>query len=258
MRASILRHGATPAIAAVVRGQPTFGLTSEELERFLARDGIRKVSARDLAAAVLRRWDAATTVAAALALCREAGLHVFATGGIGGVHRDAAYDESADLLELARTQAVVVCAGAKSVLDLRATLERLETLGITIAGYGTDELPGFFTAETGLKLGVRVDTVEDVVRLFDIERRLRRPGALVIAVPPPLAAALPRADVDAAVAVALAELRAQSVSGSAVTPLLLSAIERATSGRSLAANVALLQENAALAARIAVALAENA
>jgi pseudouridine-5'-phosphate glycosidase len=257
MRAAILRHGATPAITAVVAGQPTLGLTSDELDRFLARDAVRKVSARDLGAALLRGWDGATTVAAALALCREAGVHVFATGGIGGVHRESAYDESADLIELARTNAVVVCAGAKSLLDLQATLERLETLGVTIVGYGTDELPGFFTPETGLKLTLRVDSVDDIVRLYDLERRLRRPGALIIAVPPPPHAALPRAEVEAAVAAALAEVRAQGVTGSSVTPLLLAAIERETEGRSLSANIALLQENASLAARIAVALAED-
>jgi pseudouridine-5'-phosphate glycosidase len=258
MRAAIMRHGATPAITAVVAGQPTLGLTNQELEQFLAREGVHKLSARDLGVAVLRGWNGATTVAAALALCREAGVHVFATGGIGGVHRETAYDESADLIELARTSAIVVCAGAKSILDLRATLERLETLGITIAGFGTDELPGFFTAETGLKLGARVDSVDDVIRLYDVERRFRREGALIVAVPPPAHAALPRAEVDAAVGVALAEVRARGVSGAAVTPLLLSAIERTTNGRSLAANIALLQENASVAARIAVALADGA
>ncbi|HJU73754.1 MAG TPA: pseudouridine-5'-phosphate glycosidase, partial [Gemmatimonadaceae bacterium] len=163
MRAAVEHNGATPAITAVVNGQPTLGLTSEELDRFLARDGIVKVSARDLAYAMLRGTDGATTVAGALALCRQAGVHVFATGGIGGVHRGAPFDESADLRELARTAVIVVCAGAKSILDLPATLERLETLGITIAGYGTDECPGFFTAETGLKVTARVDTIDDVV-----------------------------------------------------------------------------------------------
>jgi len=258
MRAAILRHGATPAITAVVAGQATLGLTSDELERFLARTGIEKLSARDLGRAVLRRADGATTVAAALALCREAGVPVFATGGIGGVHRESSFDESADLLELARTEAIVVCAGAKSILDLPATLERLETLGVTIAGFGTDECPGFFTAETGLRLSVRVDSVDDIVRLYDIERRLRRPGALIVAVPPPAAAALTRDEVDGAVQAALSQARTNKLSGSAVTPFLLAAIERETGGRSLAANIALLQENASVAARIASALADEA
>jgi len=258
MRAAILRHGATPAITAVVAGQPSFGLTNDELERFLGRSGIEKVSARDLGAAMLHGRDGATTVAAALALCREAGLRVFATGGIGGVHRDNPFDESADLIELSRTEAIVVCAGAKSILDLPATLERLETLGVTIAGFGTDELPGFFTAETGLRVTARVDSVEEVVRLYDLERRLGRPSALVVAVAPPAHAALGREEVDAAVEAALADARGQRLTGSAVTPFLLAAIEQATGGRSLTANVALLQENASLAARIAVALANDA
>jgi pseudouridine-5'-phosphate glycosidase len=258
MRAAILRHGATPAITAVVAGQATFGLTSDELERFLARTGIAKLSARDLGPAILRGSDGATTVAAALALCREADVHVFATGGIGGVHRDNPFDESADLLELARTAAVVVCAGAKSILDLPATLERLETLGVTIAGFGTDECPGFFTSESGLRLSVRVDSVDDIARLYDIERRLRRPGALIVAVPPPASSALSRKEVDEAVRSALSQASENKLSGSAITPFLLAAIERETGGRSLAANVALLQENASLAARIASALTENA
>ncbi len=258
MRAAILQHGATPAITAIVAGQATLGLTSDELERFLARTGVEKLSARDLSRAVLRGADGATTVAAALAICREAGVPVFATGGIGGVHRESSFDESADLLELARTEAIVVCAGAKSILDLPATLERLETLGVTVAGFGTDECPGFFTAETGLRLSVRVESVDDIVRLYDIERRLRRPGALIVAVPPPAGAALSREEVDSAVEAALSQARANKLSGSAVTPFLLAAIERETGGRSLAANIALLQENASVAARIASALADEA
>ena len=257
MRRAVLRAGAVPAITAIVAGQPSLGLTHEELDRFLAREGIRKVSARDLGAAILRGWDGATTVAAALTLCREAGVHVFATGGIGGVHRESPFDESADLIELARTNAIVVCSGAKSILDLPATLERLETLGITVVGFGTDELPGFFTAETGLRVSVKVDSVDEIVQLYDVERRFRRPGALVIAVPPPAHAALTRAEVDGAVTPAIADAQRQSISGSALTPFLLSAIERATNGRSLNANIALLEENASIAARVAVGLAKR-
>ncbi|MEW5915968.1 MAG: pseudouridine-5'-phosphate glycosidase [Gemmatimonadota bacterium] len=257
MRAAIARHGATPAITAVVRGQPTIGLTSDELARFLKRDGIHKLSARDLATAVVHQWDGATTVAASLVLCREAGVHVFATGGIGGVHRHSAFDESADLTELARTPVVVVCAGAKSILDLPATVERLETLGVTIVGYGTDELPGFFTQQTGLKLSARADSVQEVVQMFDVERRLRRPGALVVVVPPPSDVALSSAEVEAAVTSALSEAQRQRLAGSAVTPFLLAQVERATAGRSLVANVALLQQNAGVAAQIARALSSG-
>lgn len=254
MRAAVLRHDATPAIAAVVHGQPTLGLTSDELERFLRRDGIRKISARDLAAAVVGKWDGATTVAATLVLCREAGIRVFATGGIGGVHRESPFDESADLIELARTPVVVVCAGAKSILDLPATLERLETLGVALVGYGTDEMPGFFTRETGLRVSARADSAEEIAAMFEVERRLKRPVALVVVVPPPAHAALNRSVVEDAVSTALAEARANKMACSAVTPFLLSSVERATKGTSIVANLALLQQNAGVAAEVARAL----
>jgi pseudouridine-5'-phosphate glycosidase len=253
--------GALPAITAVVRGTPTIGLEPDELARFLARDGVRKVSARDLAAAMLQRADGATTVAASLALATLAELPVFATGGIGGVHRDApghaggARDESADLPELARSPVVVVCAGAKSILDLPATFERLETLGVPVVGYRTDEFPGFFTASTGLRLSLRLDTPEEIAELYRHHRALGRREAVLVVQPPPAAAALPGALVDDAVATALAEARAAGVSGPAMTPFLLAAVERASGGRSLAANLALLAANAQLAGRVAAALA---
>ncbi|MGQ0538651.1 MAG: pseudouridine-5'-phosphate glycosidase [Gemmatimonadaceae bacterium] len=252
---AVTAGGATPAITAVVAGQPTFGLTSDELQRFLAQRDVDKLSARDLAPAILRGRDGATTVAAALSLCRQAHIPVFATGGIGGVHRENPFDESADLIELARTPAIVVCAGAKAILDLGATLERLETLGVSLVGYRTTEMPGFLFADSGLELRCRVEDAEDVVRLFEVERALGRPGALVVAVPPPNDTALTRADVGAAVEMAHAELRARSLSGAAVTPFLLAAVERATQGRSLMTNLALLERNCEIAGEIALALA---
>jgi pseudouridine-5'-phosphate glycosidase len=252
---AVERGGAVPAVTAVVRGAPALGLEGDHLERFLARDGVGKVSARDLGWAMAAGLDGATTVAATLALATRAGIPVFATGGIGGVHREPAFDESADLPELARSSVVVVCAGAKSILDLPATLERLETLGVPVVGYGTDELPGFFTPGTGLPLGMRAESPEEIARAFAAHRALGRPGALLVVQPPPAAAALDRAEVDAAVADALAGARREGVRGAAVTPFLLAAVERATGGRSLAANLALLEQNAALAAAIAVALA---
>jgi pseudouridine-5'-phosphate glycosidase len=251
MTDAVRRRGAVPATTAVVRGAPTIGLEGDDLERFLRRDGVRKVSARDLAAAMASGADGATTVAATLQLARLAGLQVFATGGIGGVHREPAFDESADLLELARSPIVVVCAGAKSILDLPATLERLETLGVAIVGYRTDELPGFFTETTGLPVPGRVERAREIAERFAAERRLGRPGALVVVQPPPPGAALPRALVDEAVMRALAEARASGVRGAAATPFLLAAVERETGGRSLDANLALLEQNAALAAEIA-------
>lgn len=255
MTDAIRERGAVPATSAVVRGQPVLGLEGDDLRRFLARDGVRKVSARDIASAMASRLDGATTVAATLLLARLGGVRVFATGGIGGVHREAAFDESADLAELARTPVVVVCAGAKSILDLPATMERLETLGVTVVGYRTDELPGFFTVSTGLPVPARADEAAEIAALFAAERALGRPGALLVVQAPPESAALPREIVDDAVARALEEARRSDVRGGAVTPFLLAAMERETGGRSLAANLALLEANAALAAEIATALA---
>lgn len=252
--AAVVAAGAEPAVTAVVRGEPWLGLEGGALDRFLAAEGIAKVSARDLGWAMATGADGATTVAATLAICTAAGVPVFATGGIGGIHREPVFDESADLLELARSPVIVVCAGAKSILDLPATLERLETVGVPVVGYRTDELPGFFTTGTGLPLAMRADTPEVVARAFLAQRSLGRPGALLVVQPVPGAAALPRDLVDGAVAEALDDARRQGVRGAAVTPFLLAAVERATEGRSLAANLALLEANARLAGEIAVAL----
>jgi pseudouridine-5'-phosphate glycosidase len=230
------------------------GLDGEDLERFLAREGVRKVSARDLGWAVSHGEDGATTVAATLAIAARSRIPVFATGGIGGVHREPTFDESADLLELARSPLVVVCAGAKSILDLPATLERLESLGVPVVGYRTDELPGFFTPRTGIPLSMRAESAEEIARAFLAGRQRGRPGALLVVQPPPEDVALERDQVDEAVRAALVEARLHDVRGAAVTPFLLAAVERATGGQSLAANLGLLERNAALGAQIAVAL----
>lgn len=254
MRAAVAARGAHAAVTAMVRGGLTVGLEGDDLERFLRREGVAKVSARDLPVIAMRGGDGATTVAATLACCTAAGLDVFATGGIGGVHRAPAFDESADLAELGRSSVIVVCAGAKSILDLPATLERLESLGVTLLGYGTDEFPGFFTAHTGLAVPARVDSPEEVAAVLRAARALGRPGAVLVVQPPPAAAALDAVVVAEAVDHALAEARTAGVRGAAVTPFLLAAVERATGGRSLQANLALLEQNAALAAHIAMSL----
>ena len=254
MTSAVERSGAVPAISAVVAGQCALGLEADELERFLRRDGVRKVAARDLAVACAQCVDGATTVAATLAIAGAANVPVFATGGIGGVHRDAPFDESGDLVELARTPMVVVCAGAKSILDLPATLERLETLGVTVVGYRTDELPGFFTRTTGLRLTARADSPEELAKIHRAARAIKRTQATLVVQMPPADVALPRDLVDDAVMAALDEARRQGVHGAAVTPFLLAAVERATDGRSLRTNLGLLEENAALAGAIAVAL----
>ncbi|MEK7239564.1 MAG: pseudouridine-5'-phosphate glycosidase [Gemmatimonadota bacterium] len=256
MRAAVAAHGATPAVVAVVRGQPTIGLDGDDLERFLLRDGIFKVSARDLGWVVARGRDGATTVAATLALCTAAGLEVFATGGIGGVHREPAFDESADLFELGRSPVITVCAGAKSILDVPATLERLESYGVAVIGFGTDEFPGFLARGTGLRLGASTDDPAEIARVFRAHRRLGRPGALLVVQQPPAATALDAALLDAAVHRALDGARTAGTVGAAITPFLLAAVDRETAGASLQANLALLESNAALAARIAVACRE--
>src|SRR5688500_4726553 len=232
MTAAIVGAGAVPAVTAVVRGVPTLGLESDELERFLRREGVRKVSARDLPFAVAQGADGATTVAATLAIAALAGATVFATGGIGGVHREP-FDESADLAELARSPMVVGCAGAKSILDLGATLERLETLGVPVVGYRTSELPGFFTAETRLPLAARAGTAKEIADAFRAHRALRRSSAMLVVQPPPPEAALPRPLVERAVEDAIEQARVAGVRGGAVTPFLLAAVQRATDGRSL-------------------------
>jgi pseudouridine-5'-phosphate glycosidase len=257
MTSAAARAGALAAVTAVVHGVCTLGLDQEELERFLRRDGIRKVSARDLPVAVAQRADGATTVAASLSIASAAGASVFATGGIGGVHRGASFDESADLGELARTPMVVVCAGAKSILDLAATLERLETLGVTVIGYDTDEMPGFFTRTTGLRLPARAASAREIADIHLAARTLGRSQATLIVQAPPANVALDAETVDRAVDQALQEARAGNISGAAVTPFLLAAVERATGGRSLAANLGLLEENAFLAGAIATELARD-
>ena len=260
MRSAIRARNAVPAVTAVVRGAPTAGLDGADLARFLARDGIPKVSARDIPWAMARGLDGATTVAGALCICTRAGLPVLATGGIGGVHRGlpgGAVDESADLLELSRSSVVTVCAGAKSILDLPATVERLETLGVTVIGFRTDEFPGFFTAHTGLRLAAVADSAAEIADAFRASRALGRVGALLVVQPPPAAAALDAQVVEDAVAQAIASASVTGITGAALTPRLLAHVERATGGRSLAANLALLETNAALAADVAVALADS-
>jgi pseudouridine-5'-phosphate glycosidase len=247
-------RGAVPAIMAMVRGVPAAGLSEDELERFLARDGIEKVSARDLALAVARASDGATTVAAALALARLAGIDVLATGGIGGVHRAPPFDESADLAELARTPMIVVCSGAKAILDLRATAERLDTLGVPVLGFRTAELPAFYGAESGIPVQ-RVDDVQTIVNAYRAQRALGRSSALLVVQPPPAPFALPGSVVERAVVEGVRESIRSGVQGSAMTPFLLAYVDKATAGRAREVNLALLEQNAALAASISVALA---
>jgi pseudouridylate synthase len=255
MQAAVRATGATPAITALVRGVPTVGLSGRTLERFLRGDGIGKVSARDLAPGMTRKADGATTVASALVMARLAGIDVFATGGIGGVHRGGEYDESADLIELSRICLIVVCAGAKAILDVPATAERLETLGVTVVGYRTDTMPAFYTEATDAPVGIRVESPGEIADVFHQHGRLGRPGSLLVVQPPPAESALRRKTVEKAVARGMRAAERARVSGPGVTPYLLAAVSRATGGRSVAANLALLEQNARLAGEVAVAVA---
>jgi pseudouridine-5'-phosphate glycosidase len=256
MEQAVADGGAVPATVGVVAGVPHVGMGDAEIERLATADGVLKLSTRDLAVPVARGTDGATTVAATMWLAARAGVQVFATGGIGGVHRGEARDVSADLTELGRTPMVVVCAGAKSVLDLPATREALETAGVLVVGWGTDELPAFYSARSGIPVDVRVDDARQAAALWRAHRDLDLPGALLLCVPPPTEQALDADEVERFIAVALEGARRKGIRGKEVTPYLLRAVASATGGRSLEANVALLLNNARVAASVAVALAE--
>jgi pseudouridylate synthase len=257
MEAAVSQAGATPATIGIIGGRPIVGLSEAQLELLASRDDVVKASRRDLALVVARGAHGATTVAGTLALMARVGLPVLATGGIGGVHRgaEASFDISADLAELARTRAVVVCSGAKAILDLPRTVELLETLGVTLLGYRTDELPAFYTASSGLPLTARVESVAEAVAVARARWELELDGAIMLAVPPPRESALEAAEAAAEVDSALAEAERGGVRGREVTPFLLNRVADLTAGRSLAANRALLVNNARVAAELALALA---
>lgn len=257
----VREHGATPATVAVMDGKIHIGLTESELERLgnqvVDQSEVRKISRRDFGIALARREFGGTTVAATLIAARMAGIRVFATGGIGGVHRDAPFDISADLPELSRSPVVVVCAGAKAILDLSATVEYLETMGVPVIGYGTDEFPAFYSSQSGLPVTVRVDSPQEVASIARTQWDLGLQGALLVVQPPPLEAALPAEEIEQVIQQALKEAQQAKIRGAAVTPFLLDRVSAISGGASLSANLALLQNNARLAAQIAVALARQ-
>jgi len=247
--------GAVPATVAVLGGRPSVGLDAAELARLAAGEGVRKVSRRDLPVALARGEDGATTVAGTLWIASRAGLRVFATGGIGGVHRGQLPDVSADLPELARTPMTVVCSGAKSVLDLPATREWLETHGVPVVGYGCDEMPAFYTRRSGLPADVRADSAAEVASLARARDRLGLEAALVVTAPVPEGFEVDEAVMEEALAEALVVAAERGVSGRELTPFLLAHMSWRSGGATLRANIALLENNARLAAHIAVALA---
>jgi pseudouridylate synthase len=258
VEAEVRSSGALPATIAVMDGRLTAGLSAAQIEA-LGRAGpaVAKVSRRDLPFVVSAGQTGATTVAATMIIAAMAGIRVFATGGIGGVHRGAAqtFDISADLQELARTPVAVVCAGAKSILDLALTLEYLETHGVPVVGYRTAQLPAFFTQDSGFAVDYRLDAASDIARLLQIKWAMGLGGGVVIANPIPAAHAMPRAVIDAAIAQALSDAQAQGISGKQTTPFLLERVNALTGGNSLAANIELVLNNARLASAVAVALA---
>ena len=258
VEAEVRVHGAVPATVAIVQGRLQAGLSVAQIER-LGRAGhaVTKVSRRDMGCVVAAGTDGATTVAATMRIAALAGIRVFATGGIGGVHRGAeqSFDISADLQELAQTQVAVVCAGAKSILDLPLTLEYLETQGVPVVGYQTEALPAFFTRESGCKVDYRLDSAQAIAAAMHAQWTLSLPGGMVVANPIPQAHAMERDTIDRAIAQALQEAAAQGISGKASTPFLLARVNELTGGDSLTSNIALVLNNARLASSIALAYA---
>lgn len=257
VEATVRAHGAVPATIAVLDGRIRVGLSDPELEA-LARDpAARKLSRRDLAAALSQGWNGGTTVAATMLCAAWAGVRVFATGGIGGVHRGGhvTMDVSADLTELARTPVAVVCAGCKAILDIPRTLEVLETFGVPVVGFGSDEVPAFYTRRSGCPAPLRLDTAAQVGALLDAQWSLGLRTGVLVTNPIPEAFAMDPAEIDGAIVGALAEAEAQGVVGTAITPFLLARVAALTAERSLRSNIALVEDNARVAAAIAVAYA---
>ena len=253
IEAAVREAGAVPATVAVLDGEVRVGLDGAALERICTDPNLPKLSTRDVPVALAAGLSGATTVASTSVLAARAGIAVFATGGLGGVHRDAAYDESADLGTLGSTPVVVVCAGVKSILDVGATLERLESLSVTVLGYRTDRFPGFYLSDSGYPLDWRVDSPGQVAAVYAASSGLR-PGATVVANPLPAADQLDPALHARVLASGLAGLEREGVRGKAVTPYLLDHFHRETGGASQAVNITIILNNAALAARIAAAL----
>ena len=254
---TIRSNGATPATIAVIGGRLKAGLTHEEIE-YLGKTGrgVAKASRRDLPALVARKADGATTVATTMIIAHMAGIHIFATGGIGGVHRGAevTMDISADLAELAQTPVMVVCAGAKAILDLGLTLEYLETKGVPVVGYGTEELPAFYTRESGFGVDYRVDSPEELAAMFRAQRDLGYKGGMLVTNPIPAEYAMDKKIIDAAIEQALADAKAAGIHGKETTPFLLARVVELTGGDSLESNIRLVLNNAKVAAQTARAL----
>lgn len=253
MERAIRDEGATPATIAFLDGCLHIGLSDGELERLANEKETYKVGPRDFATVITNEACGGTTVAGTMLACKHAGIKVFATGGIGGVHRESSFDISADLQALATTPMIVVCAGAKAILDLPATLEYLETMNVPVVGYGTEEFPAFFSRESGLEVSANVDTSEDLVEFAKAHWNTGLQSAVLVANPIPANAAIAKSKMDPIIKRASQEAQEEGIHGKAVTPFLLQRINELTDGESMRANLALLLNNARLAARIAQA-----
>src|SRR5512135_2768858 len=254
LEAVVLENGATPATIAILDGELYAGLEPDQLERLANADDVRKVSRRDLPIVTAQKGHGATTVAATMWIAAQAGIQVFATGGIGGVHRGQPFDVSADLPELAQTPVVVVCAGAKAILDLPLTLEWLETHGVPVLGFGTDTFPAFYSKSSGLPIDARVDTAVEAAQIIKAKFNLGLAGGILIGVPVPDQFAMSNDEAEVAIQQAVKLAEEQHIRGKLITPFLLKHVSELTGGESQAANVALLQNNAHIAALIAQAL----
>jgi pseudouridine-5'-phosphate glycosidase len=258
MEAAVRESGAVPATIAVLGGRVSVGLSRDQIEMLARRPSgsVRKCSRRDLPIVVARGEDGATTVAATMIVAHRAGIRVFGTGGIGGVHRGAPFDVSADLIELGRTPIAVVCAGPKAILDLPLTLEVLETQGVPVIGLGTDTLPGFYTRSSSLPIDARVDSAREAAAVIAAARQLDAGHGILIVVPLPDSESVAPGDIEAAISRAVRDADAQGVRGTAVTPFLLKRVAELSGGASLRANQALLVHNARTAGQIARELGE--
>lgn len=254
MEELVRAHHAVPATIAVLGGRIHVGITDAEIVRLAEGGNVRKLSRRDLSGIVATGEDGATTVATTATIAHWAGIRVFATGGIGGVHRNTSFDISNDLPTLASVPVAVVCAGAKSILDLPATLEWLETAGVPVLGFGTDQFPAFFSRQSGLSVDRRVDTPEAAAQIIDVSARLGLTCGTLITVPVPAAHEVPASVVEPVISAAMAAAESEGVRGNALTPFLLTWLARETDWATLRANIALLENNAEVAAQIACAL----
>jgi pseudouridine-5'-phosphate glycosidase len=257
LEAVVRENGATPATIAILDGELYAGLEPDQLERLANTDNVRKVSRRDLPIVTAQKGHGATTVAATMWVAAQAGIQVFATGGIGGVHRGQPFDVSADLPELAQTPVVVVCAGAKAILDLPLTLEWLETHGVPVLGFGTDTFPAFYSRSSGMPVDARCDTAQDAAQIIRAKFELGLQGGVLIGVPIPEEYAVAPEDIEPAIEQALRLAAAENIRGKAITPFLLQHVSELTGGESQKANIALLENNARVAAQIAKALQVN-